>query len=314
MDLKQVNHQQDNSKVIIDYNAADFRDYWQGYCKSLLHEIESDIIRKLLPSTQDWFIDIGCGHGRLSPTYLNKDRRIVMVDYAINHLEMAAREYSADNVFFIAADAYRLPFRDKTFEGGLSVRLFHHISAPEDYWEEFSRIFRPRSYVVFNYMNKRSLLRVLKYGRNSFKRNHEQISGMIYATHPRYISQLAQRAGFDILSRKGTGFLHQVVHDSERIETWLESRPKLLKPISLIERIADTIFGSMGYTLMQYLLLYREAQEEPECAAANCIEDILLCPSCRNTDLRKEQAGFRCIQCDGFYAKKGAIIDFRMSL
>ena len=63
---------------IQDYSKVDYREFWKGFSKSYLDKKEKYIIQKLIPPVSGWFIDLGCGYGRLLPAYLKSNRQIVM--------------------------------------------------------------------------------------------------------------------------------------------------------------------------------------------------------------------------------------------
>lgn len=299
---------------IVDYSERDFREYWRGKSKRILHEVECRMISEMLPSRRGWFLDLGCGYGRLLPTYNDEKRKIVMVDYAVNHLELADREYDKQEIHLIAADACRLPFQSDVFESGICIRLLHHISSAESFMKEIARIFRPGSTLILNYMNKRSLLRILRYGSRSFQRNHEKISGIIYGTHPSYFTELAEESGFIIKKIRGAGFIHQIVHEFEYGADLIDRAPLLMKIIRIIERAADSTIGRMDLALMQYALLKKISAVEKaseQSSRASKLLDLLACPTCRSDRLEDNEKNIVCADCGKKYEKVGRIIDFR---
>jgi len=299
---------------IVDYSERDFSEYWRGKSKRVLHEVECRLVREMLPSKRGWFLDLGCGYGRLLPTYLDEKRKIVMVDYALNHLEIAAKEYNNQDIHLIAADACHLPFQSDVFESGVCIRLMHHISSAENFMKEIARVFRPGSTLILNYMNKRSLLRVLRYGSRSFQRNHEKISDIIYGTHPSYFIELAEESGFTIKRIRGAGFIHQIVHEFEYASDLIDRAPLLMKIIRIIEQAAGSTLGRMDLALMQYALLKKirtvEKASEQSGMASNLI-DLLACPECRSDGLEDNEKNIVCTDCGKKYEKIGRIIDFR---
>jgi hypothetical protein len=114
------------------YESSDYREFWATQWKQLLNGVESRMIRGLIPPTPGWFVDLGGGYGRLVPAYDRPERQIVIADYTIRLLEVAANQYrDRTNVHLVAANAYHLPFRTNVFATGISVRTFHHMSAPQ---------------------------------------------------------------------------------------------------------------------------------------------------------------------------------------
>src|SRR5205085_6553252 len=145
-----------------------------------------------------WFVDVGAGYGRLYPLYARPDRRVVLVDYAVNLLEVAAEKLGDADVAFVAANAYHLPFRAGSFAAGISIRTFHHMAQPHQFLDELGRVLRRGAHAVLEYSNKRNLLRMARYGPSSLRRDHEHWGELLFGTHPDHLRQLASSAGFDV--------------------------------------------------------------------------------------------------------------------
>lgn len=301
-------------KGIVDYNRKDFRQYWEGKSKALLHQAECGIIKELLPPTDGWFFDIGCGFGRFVPVCSKENRRLILVDYALNHLEMAAEKHAGRNIHFIAAEACKLPFRDEVFDGGICIRLFHHIATPGKFLHELSRVVRSDRSVLFTYLNRRSLLRILRYGPRSFRKNHKEVSAQIYGTHPVFFAELAREAGFGIQGLRGTGLVHQITFRFKFVNWMVENNILFLKCMALTERVADFFLGRLGLALMQYALLekrFREAAPVGTGAETAELTDILQCPACGSARLQETKEEVLCPSCGKKYPKIGKVYDFR---
>lgn len=301
--------------VICDYNQTDYSDFWAGCGKCLLDEWEKKLVRRLVPDDPGWFIDIGCGYGRLLSTYAYPNRQVVLLDYAFNLLQEASQRYPQDSVHFIAADVYHLPFRDHVFACGLCVRLFHHINAPRLFLDEISRVFCRGGKVVLSYSNKRNLLRVLKRGTKALRHDHEQYRTMVFGTHPRYFAELCQDAAFHTECTRGTGFFDQLFRLSKSTHQLLRDRPMLGRGISVIESVADGTLGRMNLAPVNFALLSREGGPGTSATPVEVpqhLNDILACPCCRSPDLSEESENYTCAVCGKAYPKRGRIIDFRV--
>jgi len=301
--------------VIRHYNQTDYSDFWAGGGKYLLDEWEKKLIQCLVPNEPGWFIDIGCGYGRLLSTYAYPNRRIVLLDCALNLLQEASQRYPQDSIHFIAADVYQLPFRDHVFAGGLCVRLFHHINAPRLFLDEISRVFCRGGKVVCSYSNKRNILRLLKRGTKALKRDHEPYGAMVFGTHPGYFAQLCREAAFRTECTRGTGFFDQLFRLSKSTDRVLRNRPMLGRGISAIEAVADGTLGRMNLAPLNFALLSREGGPGTSAAPVNSppqLNDILACPCCRRPDLSEGSEGYTCVACGRVYPKRGRIIDFRV--
>jgi ubiquinone/menaquinone biosynthesis C-methylase UbiE len=301
-------------REIVDYNNEDFIGYWESASKQLLNKIEFKIVGELLPQRSGWFVDIGCGFGRLGPIYLGNGRKVIMTDYSIKQLEIAADRFKDKGVYFVAADAGNLPFRPHVFRSGICMRLVHHISDPETLLSECSRIFKSGAPVVINYINKRSLLRILKYGAGCFKKNHERTSPIIFSTHPSFFKRLVTRSGFGIKKIRGAGFVHQAVYACNKIDQLIENTPLVSTVMRLFEQTADATIGRTGFALMQYVAMEKTGRPQqssvPDDRCEN-FKDILMCPHCGSFEFAESKEKLECTSCKKGFSKVGEIYDFR---
>jgi ubiquinone/menaquinone biosynthesis C-methylase UbiE len=95
-----------------------------------------------------WLLDAGCGPGSLTVDLaqavtpgtvvaLDEDERVV------RRAESAAREHSVSNARFVAGDAYRLPFEDKTFDAVWTSSLVQWLREPAVALREMARVLKP---------------------------------------------------------------------------------------------------------------------------------------------------------------------------
>lgn len=289
----------DDLEVIKDYTGRDYRTVWQGPRAAFDDEFEGRLIRELLPSPPGWFVDVGAGYGRLYPTYTRPDRQVVMVDYAVNLLQAAAASRGAESgVYFVAANAYHLPFRAGSFDAGISIRTFHHMAKPQAFLNEFGRVFRGGADALLEYSNKRNLFRLLRHPRSSLRRDHQEYADLLFGTHPSYLRQLAASAGFDIGRSEGTGFFTRFVTERTAPATVL---------LKAAERITDSLLPDLAP--VSFVELKKTAPSGPESRAVDLAE-ILQCPACGGGVEAGEQA-MACVSCKRTYPRVGAVLDFK---
>lgn len=291
-------------EIIKDYNERDYRTVWaHGARSDFEDQFETALIRRLLSSDPGWLIDLGAGYGRLLPVYERPDRSVVMVDYAVNLLEIAAKTYvDRDDVSFVAANAYHLPFRPAVFSTGLSNRTFHHMAHPELFLDELARVMRPGSHVVLEYSNKRNALRVARYGRRSLREDHEHYGQLLYGTHPRLFERLAQSAGFETGARYGTGFFSRFL---------VERTKSAYRTLAVAETAADASLGKLDLAPMHFVDLRRtNGAGAPVKEPARALTDILQCPVCGG-DLEEAADRLGCTSCSREFPRVGAVLDLR---
>jgi len=97
------------------------------------------VLKLCRPTRKSRVLDVGCGLNPLKHVF--KDS-VVGVDLALNS--------KAD----IIADAYHLPFRDKSFDYVVSVEVIEHLKEPDKFIEELKRV--SRRYIVVSTANSLS--------------------------------------------------------------------------------------------------------------------------------------------------------------
>jgi SAM-dependent methyltransferase len=207
------------------------------------------------------------------------------------------------DIFFIAANAYHLPFKDEVFDAGITIRTFHHMNLPKEFFQEFSRVLQPRSEVLFEYSNKRNIMRLLKTGTRSLRKDHEEYAEWQFGTHPAYLENIANEAGLKVKRTMGTGFFPR----------FLTEKTLFLEPIlGILETIFDFTLGRIGLAPMNFARLWKNSGAGITENPGSELSDILKCPACRG-DVEEISEGFRCISCARLFPKNGKVIDFRFT-
>lgn len=292
-----------SSEVIKDYTERDYRTVWQKPRAQFEDRFEGRIMDRMMPGDPGWFIDLGGGYGRLYERSVRPGRKVVLVDYADNLLAMAEERYGdRPDLFYVAADAYHLPFRDSSFSAGVTVRVFHHMNQPESFLRELARVMREGAAVLFEYSNKRNLMRILKRGRRSLRRDHEEYADWQFGTHPAYLRQAAADAGLWVEGTRGTAFFPR----------YLTERTMFLeKPLAWLETLFDATLGRIGLAPMNFALMRRRGATGERGNPADELLQILCCPSCRGS-LASAESGLACESCRRSYSKRGKVIDLRL--
>lgn len=296
-----MSRKEDLDIIIKDYNERDYRTVWQK--PKAVHEdrFESAIERQLLTKEPGWFIDIGGGYGRCYPLYKREGRKVVILDYAMNLLEIAAESFKNDSdVYFVAANAYRMPFKDGVFTGGISIRTFHHMNEPGTFLTECARVMKTGGRLLMEYANKRNLFRIAKRGKQSLTKDHEAYGDMLFGTHPAFFKTTAEEAGFVQEHVDGTGYFPRFINERTRV---------FMPFFSLLEHIFDTFTGHTAFAPLTFADL-RKQGDNAETAEETTLADILACPACRGT-LAESKDGLSCTACKSEFKRNGAIYDLR---
>jgi ubiquinone/menaquinone biosynthesis C-methylase UbiE len=295
----------ENKKELIhDYNGRDYRTVWQ-HARSKFEDIfETRVQKKLLTQNPGWFIDVGGGYGRSVPLFKQGNRKHVLVDYAHNLLEYASDTYKDDkSIFYVAADAYHLPFKDNVFCGGLSVRVMHHMNMPVNFLKEINRVMMRGSKFVMDFANKRNLFRIFAKPGLALKKDHEEYEPLLFGTHPGYFRQAAKEAGFKTEKILGTGFFPRFITE----------KTEFLSPVLyVLEVIFDNTLGLLELGPRSVARIKKEGGEESNNLNLD-IKDILACPTCKG-DIKIEGEAVTCTKCNNKYAYKNGIFDFRKTI
>lgn len=309
-----------NSHKIVDYTDIDYRNYWIGDHMEAFDKQEKKVVDQWLTSRSGWFIDLGCGFGRMVPIYKNKFRTIVMVDYAINNLKMVQQQYPHAPFIYIAADACRLPFQTASFSHGISIRLLQNIFEPQKMMTELSRVLIPKAPFMMSYFNRRNLLRILRYGKRCFKQTHafEHVAsyGHMCGTHPSFFQQLLRQNRLHISAQKGVGLIYQISRPSAKIQRLIAHNRLFKKIICSFCYHFDTILGALNLSLWQFVLLQKNSSEflpvgrnDP---ATVDLFSILMCIHCGGEIEETNHDYCRCKICGYTYPFSDGIYDFRV--
>jgi len=104
---------------------------------TIIHNRLPRIISEL--HTDGLYLDLGGGRGRLRELYSDTSFNVVVGDISL--AMMKTREYSPTSACYIQMDAFRIPFRENTFDGVFSL-LGDPYSVP-NVFEEVLRILKP---------------------------------------------------------------------------------------------------------------------------------------------------------------------------
>jgi len=296
----------------------DYRKYWEN--REYENKSEFIALESLLKQYNGkWFIDIGGSYGRLASTYYDKYTNPVIIDYSLKTLQNNY-QYIKDNypnTVLIAANAYNLPFKDNTFDGGLMVRVLHHIDRPIEYFKEAHRVFSNNSIYIQEYANKRHLKAILialitldftVFNKQPYqqptKENYEGARKGSYVPflnyHPEWIKETLRESGYIIAEEKGTSFLRLNVF----------KKVLGIKLLLLLEKVFQKLF-SWSYISPSIFVKSIVKKGNLKTSKNTTLEEILACPLCKGF-LRIEKNSAHCKECDRKFPKNRNIWDFRI--
>lgn len=305
---------------VSDYDKLDYdySTYWEK--REYENSAEKHILNKIFnPKHGNWFLDIGGSYGRLTSTYYNSYNKPIILDYSLKTLqrnkELIKSKYP--NVELIAANAYKMPFKDNSFDGGLMVRVLHHIEKPKTYIKEVSRILNNNSTYVQEYANKvhikAAIKSVLKLNfdifseepyqqpkRGSNEGTTESEKNIFLNYHPSHIKKLLENENFSIVKKYGCSFLR-----SPFIKKLLNENIMMFFEIIMQDMLS---WSNISPSIFLECKLSKSEAENIEYAD---LKDVLHCPDCKG-DLNIDQEKAICKSCSKEFFKKEGIWDFRV--
>jgi len=139
------------------------RDYDRRFNNPRLNYMRNVEKKIILESLKPGLIlDIGCGTGEQSLFLAKRGYQVVGVDISREMLaranESAKDAKLQDNLSLVIASAEALPFRDKSFEGLISIfGVFNHIPRAEHAFRETHRVLKRGGRAIFTVVNRWNL-------------------------------------------------------------------------------------------------------------------------------------------------------------
>jgi ubiquinone/menaquinone biosynthesis C-methylase UbiE len=306
---------------ISEYDKLDY-DYSSYWTQRVYENLaEKNILNKIFSGKRgEWFLDVGGSYGRLTSTYATHYKNPIIIDYSLKTLQrnrdLVKSKYP--NVELIAANAYKMPFKQGVFDGALMVRVLHHIEKPAKYLEEARRVLKNNSYYIQEFANKvhikAKMRAIFKFNFDFFsKKPYEQPigthlegsqkeeGGIFLNYHPKYIQDLLESFNFDIKRKYGSSFLRSPIIKKligTELMLFLE---KLMQNTLSWTNIPPSIF-------LETQLKKRDTKERD----FKKLKEILACPSCKK-DLTFESDNLAsCKNCSTTFSKKEGVWDFRV--
>lgn len=102
-------------------------------------------------------LDVGCGAGLLTNDLALSGIQVTGIDLSESSLEMAEKYDTSKTVKYIKANAYQLPFEDKSFDVVTSMDFLEHVEEPLKVVNEISRVLKPGGLFIFHTFNRNLL-------------------------------------------------------------------------------------------------------------------------------------------------------------
>ena len=156
-------------------------------------------------------LEVGAGFGRLSDEFAAFDQ-VVLLDYSLSQLQYAQEHHGQSSHFiYVAADAYRLPFKPGVFDAATMIRVIHHMANVQRVLDQVSRVLIKDGVFILEHANKRHLKAMARYALkkqtwNPHAREPVEFVELNFDFHPTYITEALTDAGFKVERRVPVSF------------------------------------------------------------------------------------------------------------
>jgi SAM-dependent methyltransferase len=184
------------------YDQYDYPQFWEG--REYEHCCEVIAIQKFLHRIPriNRLIDVGAGYGRLSPYYIYRARRSVLIDSSAKLLKLARQkimlldEKRAENVKYVHIKAQKVSKKVKngTFDVVVCVRILHHIENTGDAFSIVNKLLKKNGYLILEFPNK---LHGKARARYLFRTPLPHIN-----FHPLEVQNELKKQGFEIIEKR----------------------------------------------------------------------------------------------------------------
>lgn len=295
-----------DSPPIIDYEGSDYQtSFWDKGGREYEDLTEAIALKRLLPPAGQLLLELGAGAGRNTPRYAGYER-VVLLDYSRTQLQQArARLGDSPRYVYVAADMYRLPFVDGSFDGATLIRALHHMADAPKALAQVRRALGPGATFVLEYASKHNLKAILRYwlGKQSwspFTLEPVEFAALNFDFHPKAIRRWLADLGFRV----------------ERTLTVSHFRSGLLKRIFPAKMLAtlDSWFQPTGawfqLTPSVFVKSVVAGQLRVTGEEQNIVE-IFQCPACGAHPLEERGNHLACPDCGRKWAFNEGIYDLR---
>ena len=289
---------------ICDYEGSNYRtDFWEGKGRDYEDRIERNVIRRMLPSNGKRLLEIGAGFGRLTDEY-HAFEQVVLLDYSFSQLQYAQEHHGkSDRFVYVAADAYKLPFRPGVFDAATMIRVIHHMANVPNILEQVRRVLITDATFILEYANKRNMKAMLRYALKQqdwspYSIDPVEFVELNFDFHPKYIQQELETAGFATTKRIPLSFFRLGILKNNFPTGLLAGLDGILQRSGLL--YAPSIFTSNQAT-------------SGETANNINTDSLFVCPE-TGGELIRDGDTLTCADCGARYAVRDGIYDFKKPL
>jgi ubiquinone/menaquinone biosynthesis C-methylase UbiE len=297
-----------NTPPVCNYEGSDYQtSFWEQGGREYEDRAEAIALQRLLPKSGKLMLELGAGAGRNTSRYAGFER-IVVLDYSTTQLAQAQERLGrSEKYIYVAADIYRLPFRNRQFDAATMIRTLHHMADAPKALSQVQNVLQSNAIFILEFANKLNFKSILRYwlGKQAwspFTLEPVEFVKLNFDFHPTAIRNWLRDLGFSI----------------ERTLTVSHFRLGLLKRVFPAGFLAalDGLFQPTG-ALFQFTpsVFVKAKVEKRDVHGANEIPikviDLFKCPDCGSEKLEDKKDYLYCPDCKAQWSVRDGIYDFR---
>lgn len=197
---------------ICDYEGSNYRtEFWENKDRDYEDRVERIALRRLLPQNGKRLLELGAGFGRLTNEYYTY-KQVILVDYSLSQLQYAQEKLGRSQRFvYVAADAYKLPFRPGVCDAATMIRVIHHMADAPAVLAQIHRVLTPGATFILEHANKQNFKAMLRYALkrqdwSPYQLDPVEFVELNFDFHPAYIMHELRKVGFDVHQRLPVSF------------------------------------------------------------------------------------------------------------
>jgi SAM-dependent methyltransferase len=292
---------------VCNYEGSDYQiSFWEKGGREYEDRVEAIAIKRLLPKSGHLLLELGAGAGRNTPRYLGFER-IVLLDYSRTQLEQAQQRLGkSDRYIYVAADAYRLPFVEGSFEAATMIRVLHHMADAPRALAQVKNALAANGTFILEFANKQNLKAIVRYllGRQKWSP---------FTLEPVEFVEL----NFDFHPKAVRGWLEELGFTIERTLTLSHFRVGVLKrfvPTSILVFFDALLQWTGTWWQLTPSVFVKAVGGQPAEGSPKRVESVTAlfkCPDCGTSPLADKSAYLECPGCKKRWEVRDGIYDFR---
>jgi ubiquinone/menaquinone biosynthesis C-methylase UbiE len=298
---------------VCNYEGSDYQtSFWEQGGREYEDRAEAIALKRMLPESGKLMLELGAGAGRNTLRYAGFEK-IVVLDYSTTQLAQAQERLGRSDpqgYIYVAADIYRLPFRDGQFDAATMIRTLHHMADAPKALSQIWNVLQPNAVFILEFANKLNLKSILRYwlGRqdwNPFTLEPVEFVKLNFDFHPKTIRNWLGDLGFSIektltVSHFRLGLLKRIIPAK-----FLAALDGLLQPTGAFWQFTPSVFVKAKVGNKDIVKM----NEIP----VNVIE-LFKCPDCGSEKLEEKKDHLYCPNCKAKWAVHEGIYDFRQPM